>query len=71
MRGFQKDVIAKYLKAYAEPEAALGTRIQCHTEHVLVIPAQDESISLLEGIQPALDTVSEQGQRALLSLIHI
>ena len=69
MRAFQKDVIAKYLKTYAEPEAALGTRLQCHTEHVLVIPAQDESISLLEGIQPALDTVSEQGQRALCIIV--
>tara|TARA_B100000809_G_scaffold266729_1_gene331044 strand:- start:3313 stop:4665 length:1353 start_codon:yes stop_codon:yes gene_type:complete len=69
MRAFQKDVIAKYLKTYAEPEAALGTRLQCHTEHVLVIPAQDESISLLEGIQPALDTVSGQGQRALCIIV--
>ena len=69
MRAFQKDVIAKYLKTYAEPEAALGTRLQCHTEHVLVIPAQDESISLLEGIQPALYTVSEQGQRALCIIV--
>ena len=69
MLAFRKDVIAKYLKAYAEPEAALGTRLQCHTEHVLVIPAQDESISLLEGIQPALNTVSEQGQRALCIIV--
>ena len=69
MRAFRKDVIAKYLKVYAEPEAAFGTRLQCHTEHVLVIPAQDESISLLEGIQPALDTVSEQGQRALCIIV--
>ena len=69
MRTFQKDVVAKYLKVYAEPEAALGTRLQCHTEHVLVIPAQNESISLLEGIQPALDTVSEQGQRALCIIV--
>jgi len=69
MRAFQKDVIAKYLKVYAEPEAQLGTRLQRHADHVLVIPAQDESISLLDGYRLALDTVSKQGGRALCIIV--
>ncbi len=64
-----KDVIAKYLARYAEPECALGSRIEQRTRHVLVIPAHDESASLLEGIRPALDAVGTRGERTLCIVV--
>ena len=39
-----KDVVAKYLQGYAEPESTLGRRLDRPTDHILVIPAQDESV---------------------------
>ena len=69
MRTSQKDIIAKYLKTYAEPEAKLGARLQRQAGHVLVIPAQDESISLLDGYRLALDTASKQGGRTLCIIV--
>ena len=69
MRTVQKDIVAKYLAVYAEPEAKLGIRLQRHAEHVLVIPAQAESISLLDGYRRAFATVSKQGERALCIVV--
>ena len=69
MRTVQKDIIAKYLATYAEPEAKLGARLRHHTEHVLVIPALAESISLLDGYRRALATVSKQGGRTLCIIV--
>tara|TARA_B100000029_G_scaffold482774_1_gene533333 strand:+ start:1247 stop:2599 length:1353 start_codon:yes stop_codon:yes gene_type:complete len=69
MRAFRKDIITKYLRTYAEPEAELAGRFQCQADHVLVVPAQDESISLLDGFRPALDAASNQGSRALCIVV--
>ena len=69
MRTVQKDIVAKYLAVYAEPEAQLGIRLQRHAEHVLVIPAQAESISLLDGYRRAFATVSKQGERTLCIVV--
>ncbi len=64
-----KEVVTKYLERYAEPESTLGRRLNRPTEHVLVIPAQDESPSFLDGIQPALSTVSARGGRTLCIVV--
>ncbi len=69
MRAFRKNIIAKYLRVYAEPEAKLTTHLRCQATHVLVVPAQDESISLLDGFRPALDTVRKQGGRTLCIIV--
>lgn len=65
----RKDVIAKYLGRYAEPESAFGWRLKRHTDHVVVIPVQDETPSFLEGIQPALSAVRARGNRALCIMV--
>lgn len=64
-----KDVVAKYLQGYAEPESTLGRRLDRPTDHILVIPAQDESSSFMDGIQPALSAVSARGGRALCIVV--
>ena len=48
MKTVQKDIVTKYLAVYAEPEAKLGIRLHRLAEHELVIPAQAESISILD-----------------------
>ena len=65
----RKDVVAKYLEGYAEPESLFGRRFNRPTDHVLVIPAQDESPTLLHGIQPALSGVSADGGRTLCVVV--
>ncbi|WP_428264485.1 hypothetical protein [Haliangium sp.] len=50
MRG--ADIITQYLKRYAAPEAALAVAGGRY-EHVCVIPALDESATLLTGLEPA------------------
>ena len=65
----RKDVVAKYLERYAEPEAVIGTRLNRSTQHIVVIPAQDESSTFFNGIQPALSSVIAQGERALCIVV--
>ena len=64
-----KDVVAKYLQGYAEPESTFGRRLDRPTDHILVIPAQDESSSLMKGIQPALSAASTRGSRTLCIVV--
>jgi hypothetical protein len=65
----RRDVVAKYLERYAEPEAVIGTRLNRSTQHIVVIPAQDESSTFFNGIQPALSNVIVQGDRALCIVV--
>jgi len=65
----RKDVIAKYLERYAEPEAAFGRRLKRRTDHVVVIPAQDETPSFLKGFQNALSAVRARGNRVLCIIV--
>jgi len=65
----RRDVVAKYLQRYAEPEAVIGTRLDRSTQHIVVIPAQDESSTFFQGIQPALRHVVAQGERALCIVV--
>ena len=62
-------VITKYLERYAEPEASVGARFTRPTDHILVIPAHNESASMLNGLQTALKTVHHNGQRALCIVV--
>tara|TARA_B100001123_G_scaffold321423_1_gene360480 strand:+ start:2528 stop:3880 length:1353 start_codon:yes stop_codon:yes gene_type:complete len=65
----QKDVVAKYLKHYAEPESVVGTRLSKLTDHLLVIPAHNESATFLEGIRPALTAAHDRGQRTVCIVV--
>ena len=65
----RRDVVAKYLERYAEPEAVIGTRLNRFTQHIVVIPAQDESSTFFNGIQPAVSSVIAQGERALCIVV--
>ena len=65
----EKRNIRKYLERYAEPEATFGQRLERHTDHILVIPAQNETSSFLDGIHPALNAVSDRGQRTLCIVV--
>lgn len=56
----------KYLARHAEPEAVLASKVGGHYAAVLVVPALDESVSLLDGFQPALRSSSG---RVLLVLV--
>ena len=69
MRSPSKQSIAKYLDRYAEPEAAFGQRLERHTDRILVIPAQHETSSFLDGIYPALKAVHDRGQRTLCIVV--
>ena len=69
MRSPNKQSIAKYLDRYAEPEAAFGQRLERHTDHILVIPAKNETSSFLDGIYPALKAVNDRGQRTLCIVV--
>jgi hypothetical protein len=68
-RAPRKDVIGKYLEGYAEPERQLGAALERTTQHVLVIPACDESASLLDGLRPAFDALAGEQQRALCIVV--
>ena len=65
----QKDVVAKYLKHYAEPESVVGTRLSKLTDHLLVIPAHNESATFLDGIRPALTAAHDRGQRTVCIVV--
>ncbi len=65
----RKDVIAKYLARHAEPEAIVASRLDRQTEHVLVVPAHDESPTLLKGLMPAIQTVAARGERVLCIVV--
>ena len=69
MPALDNDTVSKYLDRYAEPESTFGARLRRHTDHILVIPAQDEDATLLEGIYPALNTVSVRGERTLCIVV--
>jgi hypothetical protein len=69
MSGSQKDVISKYLNRYAEPESKFGTRLERSTDHVLVIPAYDESMSLLTGTRAAFRQARVRGHRVLFIVV--
>lgn len=62
-------VITKYLERYAEPEASVGARFTRPTDHILVIPAHNESSSMLNGLQPALKSAHHNGQRVLCIVV--
>jgi len=64
-----KPVITKYLKTYAEPEASVGTQLPHDADHVLVIPAHNESSYFLNKLRPALDQVADRGFRTLVIVI--
>lgn len=69
MPALDNDTVSKYLERYAEPESTFGARLRRHTDHILVIPAQDEAATLLEGIYPALNAVSVRGERTLCIVV--
>lgn len=64
-----KPVITKYLEVYAEPEASVGARLPHNADHILVIPAHNESSHLLTGLRPALDQAADRGSRTLVIVI--
>lgn len=64
-----KPVITKYLECYAEPEASVGTQLSHNADHVLVIPAHNESSDLLTRLRPALDQAANRGRRTLVIVI--
>ena len=69
MGASRRNVATKYLERYAEPEAALGTRLTRSAQHIVVIPAHNESSAFFQGIQPALVRVTAQGERALCIVV--
>ena len=65
----RKDVISKYLNQYAEPECSFGARLERPTDHVLVIPAHDESMFLLTGTRAAFRETRIRGHRVLFIVV--
>ena len=69
MSGSRKNVISKYLNRYAEPESQFGARLERSTDHVLVIPAYDESMFLLTGTRAAFRQARVRGHRVLFIVV--
>jgi hypothetical protein len=72
------NVVDKYLARYAEPEHALAGDVADHFARVIVVPASDEDVSLLDGYRaaaraaegPTLVVVVVNGSDAAAAAVH-